>query len=188
MAANATSAYAGPSPAPHTGTRVAVGLLGLAALVVGLVLLFHPAHAAHALALLIGLGLVIGGLLEAAVGWGTTHRISTLVVGAVLVIGGVLAAVWPKVTLGTLALIIGLSLIVHGIVRIAIAVAARAEIPHWGWLAAAGVVNLLIGVIAIAWPEATVLVLSVIFGLQVAGFGLVLLATAFLNPAARTVA
>jgi uncharacterized membrane protein HdeD (DUF308 family) len=186
MAANVTSAYAGPSPARHTGTRVVVGLLGLAALVVGIVLLFHPVTAAHALALLIGLGLVIGGLLEAAVGWASTRRVPALVVGAVLVVGGVLAAVWPEVTLKTLALIVGLSLIVHGIVRIAVAVSARAQIPHWGWLAAAGVANVLIGGIAIAWPEATVLVLSVLLGIQVAGFGLVLLATAFLDPAART--
>ena len=156
MAANVSSPYAGAPPARHTGIRVAVGLLGLAALVVGVVLLFHPVTAAHALALLVGLGFVLGG---------------------------VLAAAWPNATLWTIALIVGLSLIVHGIVRIALATSARAEITGWGWLAFAGVVNVLVGVLAIAWPQATVLVLSLLLGIQVAVFGLLLLVAAFLRPA-----
>jgi uncharacterized membrane protein HdeD (DUF308 family) len=183
MAANVSSPYAGAPPARHTGVRVAVGLLGLAALVVGIVLLFHPVSAAHALALLIGLAFVVAGLLEVAVGWSSGHRTSALVLGALLVIAGVLAAAWPGATLWTLVLITGLSLIVHGIARVALAIAARSEIPGWGWLAFAGVVNVLVGVLAIAWPEATVFVLSFILGLQVAVFGLVLVCAAFVGSA-----
>jgi uncharacterized membrane protein HdeD (DUF308 family) len=47
-------------------------------------------------------------------------------------------------------------------------------------------VNVLVGVLAIAWPKATVLVLSVVLGLQVAVFGLLLLCAAFIRPGART--
>jgi uncharacterized membrane protein HdeD (DUF308 family) len=183
MPADVSSPYAGAPPARHTGMRVAVGLLGLAALVVGIVLMLHPTTAAHALALLVGLGFVVAGLLEAAVGWNSAHRGTALLLGALFVVAGVLAAVWPRVTLGALALIVGLSLIVHGIARIAIATSARAEISGWGWLAFAGVVNVLVGVLAIAWPKATVLVLSLVIGIQVAVFGLLLLVAAFLNPA-----
>lgn len=164
----------------HTGLRVVVGLLGVAAIVLGIVLLFNPVAAAHSLALLIGLALAIGGLLEMAVGWAAAkRRWASFVLGAVLVIGGVLAAFWPGITLFTLALIIGLSLIIHGAARIGLAVVARAEIAGWGWLALAGAVNMLIGVLAIAWPEATVLVLSLILGAQIAAFGLLLLIAAF---------
>ena len=125
---------------------------------------------------------VVAGLLEMAAGWAAGHKVVSFAVGALLVLGGVLAAVWPHVTLGVLALIVGLSLIVHGIVRIAIATQARAEIQGWGWLAFAGVVNVLFGVLAIAWPKATVLVLSVVLGIQVAVFGLLLLVAAFVHP------
>jgi uncharacterized membrane protein HdeD (DUF308 family) len=179
MAANVSSAFAGAPPARHTGVRVAAGLLGLAALVVGIVLLFHPASAAHTLALLIGLGFVLAGLLEMAVGWNSGHRVATLVLGAVLVVAGIVAGSWVGLTLWTLVLITGLSLIVHGIARIALAVAARHEVPSWGWLAVAGAVNVLLGVLAIVWPQATVLVLSLVLGIQVALFGLVLLVAAF---------
>jgi uncharacterized membrane protein HdeD (DUF308 family) len=180
MTADVSSPYASAPPARHTGLRVAAGALGLAVLALGIVLLFHPTAAAHTLAVLVGISFVVAGLLEIAVGWGSGQRGATLAVGVLLVIGGVLAAVWPGVTLWILVLITGLSLVLHGIARIAVATSARAEIPGWGWLAAAGVVNVLVGVLAIAWPKATVLVLSVVLGIQIALFGLLLLAVAFL--------
>ena len=183
MTANVSSPYAGATPTPHTGTRVAVGLLGLATLVIGIVLLFNPVAAARTLALLLGLAFVVGGLLEIAVGWDAEkRRWASFALGAVLVIGGVLAVVWPGVTLLTLAWITGLSLIVHGAARVGLAVVARHETSSWGWLALAGAVNLLIGVVAIVWPQATVLVLSLVLGAQIAVFGVLLLAAAFLHP------
>jgi uncharacterized membrane protein HdeD (DUF308 family) len=178
MTANVSSPHAGATP--HTGTRVAVGLLGLATLVIGVVLLFNPVAAARTLALLLGLAFVVGGLLEIAVGWDAEkRRWASFALGAVLVIGGVLAVVWPGITLLTLAWITGLSLIMHGAARIGLAVVMRHETSSWGWLALAGAVNVLIGVVAIAWPQATVFVLSLVLGAQVTAFGLLLLVAAF---------
>jgi uncharacterized membrane protein HdeD (DUF308 family) len=180
MTANVSSSYAGAAPTHHTGTRVAVGLLGVATLLVGVVLLFDPVAAARTLALLLGLAFVVGGLLEIASGWDAEkRRWASFALGAVLVVGGVLAVLWPGVTLLTLAWITGLSLIVHGAARIGLAVVARHETASWGWFALAGAVNLLIGVVAVAWPQATVRVLSLVLGLQVTVFGLVLLVAAF---------
>ena len=183
MTANVSSPHAGATPTGHTGIRVAIGLLGLATLVIGVVLLFNPVAAARTLALLLGLAFVVGGLLEIAVGWDAEkRRWASFALGAVLVIGGVLAVVWPGVTLLTLAWITGLSLIVHGAARVGLAVVARHETSSWGWLALAGAVNLLIGVLAIAWPQATVFVLSLVLGAQVTVFGVLLLVAAFLHP------
>jgi uncharacterized membrane protein HdeD (DUF308 family) len=180
MTANVSSSYADAAPTHHTGTRVAVGLLGVATLLLGVVLLIDPVAAARTLALLLGLAFVVGGLLEIASGWDAEkRRWGSFALGSVLVIGGVLAVLWPGVTLVTLAWITGLSLIVHGAARIGLAVVARHETASWGWLALAGAVNLLIGVVAVAWPQATVRVLSLVLGLQVTIFGLVLLVAAF---------
>jgi uncharacterized membrane protein HdeD (DUF308 family) len=165
--------------------RIVVGVLGAATLVIGVVLLFNPVAAAHALALLIGAALVLGGLLEVAVGWNSGHRWFAVVLGAVLAVGGVLAAVWPEPTLFTIALVIGLSLIVHGGGRVGMALLDREELPGWGWLVLAGAVNVVVGVIVIAWPQATVLVLSLIVGAQVAAFGLLLLVSAFVPSGNR---
>ena len=185
MTANVSGMYADVTPSRHTGTRVVVGLLGAATLVVGVVLLFNPVAAAHTLALLIGLGFVVGGMLEMAIGWDSAHRWGAFLLGAILVVGGVLAALWPGPTLFTVAVITGLSLIAHGAVRVGIALMERHEIPNWGWLAFAGAVNVVAGVIAIAWPQATVFVLSLILGAQIAVFGLLLLIAAFVHPGAR---
>jgi uncharacterized membrane protein HdeD (DUF308 family) len=182
MTANVSGRYAA-APPRHGGVRIAVGLLGLAVVALGIVLLFNPVAAARSLALLLGLAFIVSGLLEIAVGWGAgRHRAGSFVLGAVLVVGGVLAAFWPGLTLWTLVLITGLSLIVHGAGRVGLAVVARREIPGWGWLVALGAVNVLVGVLAIVWPQATVLVLCIVFGVQVLFLGLALVVAGFWRP------
>jgi uncharacterized membrane protein HdeD (DUF308 family) len=183
VTASVSNPHAGVTPSGHVGLRIVIGVLGVAILVIGVVLLFNPVAAAHTLALFIGAALVLGGLLEVAVGWAAGHRWSALVFGAILVIGGVLAAVWPKPTLFTLALVIGVALIVHGGVRVGVVLLDREELPGWGWLVLAAAVNIVVGVIVIAWPEATVRVLSLILGFQIVAFGLLLLVSAFVHPA-----
>jgi uncharacterized membrane protein HdeD (DUF308 family) len=154
-------------------------VFGVVAVGVGIFLLLNPFAAVRTLALLLGLSLVVGGCLEIVAGWDSHRRAASLLLGAILVIGGVLVAFWPEVTVWTLAILTGVSLLIHGIARIAMAFVARSEIPGWGWLALAGVVNIVVGVLALAWPEATVLVLSVVLGLQVLLFGVLMLVAAF---------
>jgi uncharacterized membrane protein HdeD (DUF308 family) len=171
--------------ARRSGRRTAVGLLGVAVVVLGIVLLFHPVAAARSLALLIGLAFVVGGALEIAIGWDTHVRAGALVLGGILVVGGILAVVWPGVTLFAVALVTGLSLIAHGAVRVGIAVMERRELPGWGWFALLGAVGVVVGVLAIAWPQATVLVLSVVLGLQITLLGLALVFAGFWRSGAE---
>jgi uncharacterized membrane protein HdeD (DUF308 family) len=179
--------YSGAPPARHTGAaRAAVAVLGVLAVAFGGFLLFNPYEAARTLALLFGLALLIGGLLEVAEGWDSERRWAGVVLGGILVVGGLLAMFWPAPTLWVLALVTGLSLIFHGLARLTLAFVARAEITGWGWLALAGAVNVLVGLLAIAWPDVTVLVLSLILGAQILIFGAVLLVVAFWRPKARS--
>jgi uncharacterized membrane protein HdeD (DUF308 family) len=181
MTADVTRSDSGAPPAPRSGlARTGMAVFGGAAVVVGGILLFNPYAAVRTLALFLGLALVIGGCMEIALGWDSRRRGSSLVLGAVLIIGGLLAAFWPGVTVWTLAVLTGVSLLVHGIGRIVLAFAARAEISGWGWLALAGAMNVLVGILALAWPEATVVVLSLILAFQVLAFGVCLLIAAFL--------
>lgn len=183
MTAEVSSPRHGAAPARHSAAgRVALGVLGAGAMVVGVVLLANPVAAARTLALLLGLSLVLAGGLEIALGWDTQRRGLTAVLGGVLVVGGLLAAFWPDVTLWTLAVLTGISLVLHGLGRIAVALLERREIPGWGWLLLAGAVNVAVGVVVLAWPEATVLVLSLLLGAQVLAFGVLVLAAAFIGP------
>jgi uncharacterized membrane protein HdeD (DUF308 family) len=182
MSTDVTGPHPGVTPVRSGPVRAGMVALGIAAVVVGVVLVANPFAAARTLALLAGLGLVVAGLLEIAVGRETGRRGPGLLLGAVLVVGGVLAAVWPDVTLWTIALVTGLSLVLHGIARTALAVAARGQLPGWGWLALAGVLNVVVGVLALAWPEATVVVLAVVLGVEVLLFGVLLLVAAAVGP------
>jgi uncharacterized membrane protein HdeD (DUF308 family) len=180
MTAGVNPTYAGAPSARHSGpARTGMAVFGAAALVVGVVLLLNPYAAVRTLALMLGLTLVIGGCMELVLGWDSGRRVSSLVLGAILVLGGLLVAFWPDVTVWTLAVLTGVSLLAHGAGRIALAVIGRAEIPGWGWLVMAGVVNILVGILALSWPEATVVVLSLILAVQVLVFGLFLLVAAF---------
>jgi uncharacterized membrane protein HdeD (DUF308 family) len=185
MTGDVTARQASATPGGHTVLRVLVGLLGAATMVLGVALLFDPVAAARTLALLIGSAFVIGGLLELASGWHSGRRWSAILLGAILVIGGVLATAWPRPTLLTVALVAGVSLIAHGAVRVGVAMLERDEQRNWGWLVLAGAVNIIAGVVAVAWPQATVLVLSLLLGAQIAAFGLLLLVAAFVRPGDR---
>ena len=50
---------------------------------------------------------------------------------------------------------------------------------HWGWILAFGIVTLLAGVIALAWPGRTLLVIAVLFGLQLVFTGIFRFVAAF---------
>jgi uncharacterized membrane protein HdeD (DUF308 family) len=50
---------------------------------------------------------------------------------------------------------------------------------HWGWLLAFGVITLVIGVAALAWPGRTLVVIAVLFGIQLIVTGIFRFGSAF---------
>jgi uncharacterized membrane protein HdeD (DUF308 family) len=188
MTAEVSGSYSGAPPARYSAVaRTGIAVLGAAAVVLGLVLIFDVVAAARTLALIVGLALVANGCLEIAVGVASGQRMRGVVLGGVLVVGGLVAVFWPEVTVWTIAVLTGVSLLVHGIGRVTVAIADRAEIPGWGWLALAGAFNIVVGLLALSWPEATVRVLCLLLGIEIMVFGLVLVIWAFLGSGARTV-
>ena len=179
MTADVSGTYSeAPAAKRGGGLRLIAAVFGVAAVLVGGFLLFNPYEAARTLALLIGLALVVGGCFAIGVTWAGRRSVLAVLPGVILVVGGLATVFWPGITLWTVALLTGLSLILNGAGMVALAVAGRAESAGWPWFAVAGALNVVVGVMAIAWPEATVLVLSVLFGLQIIGFGLVLVVAA----------
>ncbi|MGY1753492.1 HdeD family acid-resistance protein [Blastococcus sp. SYSU D01042] len=186
MTASAPASYAPSNPRRHAGARIVVALLGLATFVLGVVLLANPVRAANALALLVGIAFVVGGLLEIAVGWDVGPRWAAVVLGGILVGGGVLAMAWPDVTLWVVAAVTGLSLIAHGVGRVVLALALRRQVDGWVWGALAGAFGIFFGLLALVWPQATVLVLCLVLGAQVAAIGMFVTAAAFLPVRSRS--
>src|SRR5713101_6888339 len=77
--------------------------------------------------------------------------------GRAAVLFGILALVWPGLTLGALVLLYGAYALVDGV--LAIIVVLRGETPHRITMALGGVVGVLAGVIAFAYPGLAALVL-----------------------------
>lgn len=144
-------------------------LLGVAAVALGLLLVLDLFTAVRTLALLVAFGLMVTGLGE-LISAGRYRSTLGIVAGAVLFLAGVLAAVWPGITLWVLAVVTGVALIISGAVRIVGALALRVE--GWGWLLVGGLLSEVVGFLAIAWPDVTVLALGLLLGIRMALFGI----------------
>ena len=80
--------------------------------------------------------------------------------GAVAVLFGVLALVWPEITLLALVLVFGAYAFVDGVFAL-IAAARGRELAGGsrGWLVLEGLLGIGAGIVAVAWPDITALVL-----------------------------
>ena len=153
-------------------------ILGVAAVVIGTLLVIDVFSAVRALALLAGLSLLASGLLDFLSVDRFRPRWLGAVSGALLLGAGVLAIAWPKVTLWVIAVVTGVGLLAGGLLRTAGALGNRSYRGQW-LLLIAGVVSVIAGVLALAWPRATILVLAVLLGVRTVVLGVVEIAFAF---------
>jgi uncharacterized membrane protein HdeD (DUF308 family) len=144
-------------------------VLGIAAAVLGFILILNLYAAVTTLALLVAAGLIVTGIGELMTAGRYDSKLG-IVAGVLLIVGGILAAVWPDITLWILAVVVGVDFILSGIARIMGALSLRVE--GWGWLLFGGVLSVVVGVLALAWPDATILVLGLLLGIRMLLFGI----------------
>src|SRR5262249_53355641 len=145
-------------------------LLGIACVGLGGVLTADPFRSLSVLDWLVAAGLVAAGAGELAWAGASSSPWLSRAAGAVWAAGGVLAATWRGPAVGGLAAVVGVALLTGGAARLGSAVVHAGEDPIV--LALGGLTSAAIGVLALSWPEATVLVLAVVFGLAIVVFGL----------------
>jgi uncharacterized membrane protein HdeD (DUF308 family) len=150
-------------------------LLGVAAVVVGIILVLDLAVAVETLALLIAIGLIFTGLGE-LVGVDRYRTGLSIAAGIGLIAAGVVTMVWPGITLWVLAVIVAVGLLVSGSARIAGAL--MYDVDGRGWLLLGGALSVVVGIMALAWPGATVLVLGLLLGIRMVIYGAVEIAYA----------
>lgn len=131
-------------------------------LVWGVLLIARPTSSTSTLARLIGVGLILLGasfLVRAA---SSPRPPFDRVDGAAWSAVGVAALVWPGITVRDLAILIGVTLVATGLVELAGAVVGIAD--QRILLGIGALTSIGLGTAALAWPTATVLVLSVVAG------------------------
>lgn len=157
--------------------RLLVG--GLAAVSIGAVLVGAPDLSIRTLTLLLGAYLVLSGAAlfffmfrdrEDVQRWRSQIGLGLLSFSA-----GVLLLAWPDVSMGTLAVVVGVVFIGVGAGELITSAMLRSLVPAWRLLGVAGVFSMIAGSIAIVWPDATIRVIAIVLGAQLVLVGLALL-------------
>jgi uncharacterized membrane protein HdeD (DUF308 family) len=155
--------------------RWVAAVLGVACVLLGLVLIFRPFASLAVLVLAVGAALIAVGAAELSARTGKA-RIPSVLAGAGLLVAGVVVVVWPGLSLTALTTVAGIALLVTGTLRLWSSL--RGAVEQRLTTAILGVAGILFGLLALAWPDITQLVLAVVFGISATAYGLVCVAGA----------
>ena len=161
----------------------AVGLRGLAAILFGVLALLLPVHTLVVLVALFGAYALVDGLfaLVATVRAATRHRAWGLLLleGLGGIATGIVTFAWPGITALALLYVIATWAIVTGVLEVAAAFTARAEVaPAW-LVGLSGVASVIFGVLLIVFPGAGALAVVWLIGVYALVFGVLLLGLAY---------
>lgn len=155
-------------------------LLDGALLVVAGILLFSIDWTVRELATFIGALFILQGVVEAfTMGIDARVRRANVVTGLLSIAAGILIIVWPGPGVLAVAIILGSWLIVSGTLGIAGAFAARRLLPDWWLLLILGVLEIPLGVLALAAPGETLAALITVAGIWAVVIGVMRIVNAF---------
>lgn len=142
--------------------------LGVACVILGAALTTRPFTSLSVLVLLAGATAIITG----ATRWGTARSTAgrlddVLAVGWIL--AGILIIAWPDLTVRGIALVIGIAMIVGGIGDLVGGLRGTRDERLAAILK--GIASVIFGVLALAWPDVTLLVVAIVFGIRTMIFG-----------------
>jgi uncharacterized membrane protein HdeD (DUF308 family) len=104
----------------HTENRALTAVLGVVSVVVGVLLIRHPIAGVLAIALLIGIWLIAGGVVRMVRAFDQGHRAWSIVAALVEIAAGIVIVSSPPIGFATLALLVGISFIVYGVATFAL--------------------------------------------------------------------
>ena len=149
---------------------------GVALVVVGTLLVARPLAALAVLGWYLGLSCVLSGVAELSVhrGDGSSGRRTARATAAGWVVLGVVIVVWAGRSVAVLVPLVAAALALSGTLALVRLVRERST-ERW-WRAAVGVAEVVFGLLALLWPDATLVVVAILFGGRTALVGLSLAA------------
>ncbi|MFI0980287.1 HdeD family acid-resistance protein [Streptomyces sp. NPDC021093] len=172
----------GPLHRLGRGAWQAVLAAGVAALVLGVMVLAWPGRTLLVIAVLFGVYLLVSGVMQLVAAFGThvstALRVMAFISGALSILLGLLCFRGAMQSLLLLALWIGIGWLFRGITQ-TVAAASDPEMPARGWQVCLGIISALGGVVLITSPLDSVAVLTVLGGCWLLAVGIVEIVTAF---------
>jgi uncharacterized membrane protein HdeD (DUF308 family) len=160
--------------------------LGVVFIIGGVFAIAMPLYSSIAVAIVVGWTLIIVGALQVIQSWSIRTWggfIWQLVIGLIILAGGISMIVDPIVATLTLTLLVGAIFIAKGIVQLILGFQFRPN-ANWGWIVAAGVLAVILGLMILAqWPLTGVWVLGTLAGISLifSGWSYVMIAIAGRN-------
>lgn len=146
---------------------------GAISTILGMWLLLNPKMTIGALVVLFGIGFVFNGLSDLAMAGEHPMPVLSYALSILFVVAGIVIIFNHSAGRQTLALVVGLSILITGVGDVVVAVLAREQVEHWLFVAFLGVIGVIVGIMALAWPTATLVVLAVLVGVRLLVSGLV---------------
>ncbi len=169
----------------HWGWALAFGIITVLA---GIVVLAWPGPTLVVIAILFGIELVVLGIFRFVAAFGhdlnAGTRILYALLGVLSLIIGLYALRHVLITLLALALLLGIFWVVNGTVELFAALSHR-ETSHRGWMSVLGILSIFAGIILLAYPGLSLVVLSVIVSVWLLVFGLMEINVAWQIRSAR---
>ena len=158
-----------PGLEPLRAKRGWIIALGFIYVIAGLIALGSMVTATIATVFVVGIMMLIAGVAEVFHAfqiktWG--RFLLWLLLGALYIVAGLLTFENPLLAAAVLTLLLGVSLIAGGIMRIVLAFNMKEGMP-WIWMVVSGVITLLLGLIILAhWPVSTLYILGLFLGID----------------------
>lgn len=164
--------------------RVAFGVAGVVALVLGIVLLVEPVKTFTVVAIILGINFLVVGIVRVALSIFTSGasaglRVLNILFGVLLIIVGIVAiknsAVAAELLVIFVVVLIGIGWIIEGV--LALVESGKSESRSWAIIF--GVISVLAGITVLLVPVPSALVLILISGISLVALGIVGILRAF---------
>ena len=158
-----------PSLEPLRAKRGWVIALGIIYVIAGLVALGSIVMATIVTVFVVGIMMLIAGAAEVfhafqVKTWG--RFLLWLLLGALYIVAGFLTFENPLLAAALLTLLLGVSLLASGVMRVVLAFGMKGGTP-WIWVVVSGVITVLLGLIILAhWPVSSLYILGLFLGID----------------------
>jgi uncharacterized membrane protein HdeD (DUF308 family) len=157
-------------------------VLGLGSLVLGLIVSFHPIHTLNALAITLGVLMVISGVYHVvrSLRRAGDHRMWGGIAGVLFFLTGIFLLRHMALSLAIISLFAGFAFVIAGVAGLAEAISGHNRVGRV-WSAFFGIVCLFAGIAAITSPIHTLNTLAILLGWVFFGMGIMYIVGAFVS-------